>query len=374
MTTTAITTATATTITTSPTPPPTRPRLLTGDRPTGPLHLGHYVGSLANRLRLQHDFDTFLIVADLHTLTTRNAREQITATAADARSIVLDQLACGIDPVQATFFLQSGVPEIAEIALLVQSLVTVPRLERVPSLKQMAQDAGKTELPFALLGYPVLQSADILCVKAHAVPVGPDNAAHVEVTREIARRFNHLYGEVFAVPEFVPAAGGTLPGTDGQSKMSKSLGNAIYLADDAETVRRKVAGMYTDPARTRADIPGRVLGNPVFALHDAFNPDTAQVSELKARYQAGRVGDVEVKTLLSEALNRFLDPIRERRAGYAGEPGLVEDLLADGTGKVRALARATVAEMRDAMGFGPVSPAGSLRASDSSMAVGRGRP
>ncbi|MFI2667383.1 tryptophan--tRNA ligase [Micromonospora carbonacea] len=326
-------------------------RMLTGDRPTGRLHLGHYVGSIANRVRLHQRYESFFIIADLHMLTTRNTREDIAAVSRNAREMVTDVLAAGVDPARATFYLQSAIPEVGDLNTLLQNLVTVPRLERVPSLKDMARAAGKEEMPYGLLGYPVLQAADILCVKGQVVPVGKDNAAHVEVTREIARRFNHLYGEVFPVPETIVAETPSLVGTDGQRKMSKSLGNAISLSADAATVRRAVMGMYTDPNRVRADVPGTVEGNPVFVYHDVFNADRAQVADLKERYRAGRVGDVEVKEQLAEALNRFLDPIRERRARIEAEPGLVDQLIVDGTERTRAEVRRTLAEVRRAMGL-----------------------
>ncbi|MDF5756104.1 tryptophan--tRNA ligase [Spongiactinospora sp. TRM90649] len=331
-----------------------RPRMLTGDRPTGRLHLGHYVGSIANRCALQRDYQSHFIIADLHMLTTKNTREDIANSGANARDMVLDSLAAGLDPELSVFYLQSAIPEVMEINTLFQNLVTVPRLERVPSLKEMARDAGKEEMPYGLLGYPVLQAADILCVRAHAVPVGKDNAAHVEVAREIARRFNNLYGETFPVPELIPAEVPSLVGTDGRAKMSKSLGNAIYLSDSPDEVRRKVRGMYTDPNRTRADVPGTVEGNPVFHYHDAFNPDTAEVDDLKERYRTGRVGDVEVKTRLATAINAFLDPMRERRARFEGEPGLVDRLIVEGTEATRAAVRATVRDMRRAMGLDAV--------------------
>ncbi|MCP2322567.1 tryptophanyl-tRNA synthetase [Hamadaea flava] len=325
--------------------------MLTGDRPTGKLHLGHYVGSIANRVRLQHAYNSFFIIADLHMLTTKNSRADIERSAGNARDMVLDMLAAGIEPESATFYLQSAIPEVGDLNTLFQNLVTVPRLERVPSLKDMARDSGKDEMPYGLLGYPVLQAADILCVKATAVPVGKDNAAHVEVTREIARRFNHLYGDTFPVPELIHADVPTLVGTDGQAKMSKSIGNTILLSDDAAAVRRRVMGMYTDPDRVRADVPGKVEGNPVFIYHDAFNDDKAQVEELKERYRTGRVGDVEVKEKLAAALNRFLDPMRERRAKYAAEPGLVDQLIVEGTERTREVVRQTVFDARKAMGL-----------------------
>ncbi|MEH0842911.1 tryptophan--tRNA ligase [Micromonospora sp. CPCC 205711] len=326
-------------------------RMLTGDRPTGRLHLGHYVGSIANRVALHQRYDSYFIIADLHMLTTRNSREDISRVAGNAREMVTDILACGVDPARATFYLQSAIPEVGELNTLFQNLVTVPRLERVPSVKEMATDAGREEIPYGLLGYPVLQAADILCVKGQVVPVGKDNAAHVEVTREIAPRFNHLYGEVFPVPEMIASATPTLVGTDGQGKMSKSRGNAIALSADPASVRRAVLGMYTDPNRVRADVPGTVEGNPVFAYHDVFNPDRTQVAGFKERYRAGRIGDVEVKEALAVALNRFLDPIRERRARIEGTPGLVDQLIVEGTERTREQVRATVVEVRRAMGL-----------------------
>ena len=328
--------------------------MLTGDRPTGKLHLGHYVGSIKNRVELQHTYESFFIIADLHMLTTKNSREDIGEISGNARTMVLDSLAAGIEPELATFYLQSAIPEVCEINTLFQNLVSVPRLERMPSLKEMARDAKKEEMPYGLLGYPVLQAADILCVKAHVVPVGKDNVAHVEVTREIARRFNFLYGEVFPEPEFIVAEVPTLVGTDGQGKMSKSVGNTIYLSDDAATVRKKVGNMYTDPKRIRADIPGTVEGNPVFIYHDVFNPDADEVADLKARYREGKVGDVEVKEKLAVAVNDFLGPMRERRAQFEGEPGLVDRLIVEGTERTRAEVRQTVIDMRKAMGLAGV--------------------
>lgn len=330
-----------------------RRRILTGDRPTGKLHLGHYVGSLRNRVALQDDYDSLFIIADLHMLTTQPEKEKVERVAQNVRDIVLDYLAAGIDPERSTIFVQSAVPETYELNLLFEMLVSVPRLERLPSLKEMARDANLEVMPFGLLGYPVLQAADILLPRAHLVPVGKDNEAHVELTREIARRFNRLYGEVFPIPEGL-TEGPTLVGTDGQSKMSKSLGNAILLSDDAKAVEEKVMGMYTDPRRTRADIPGRVEGNPVFIYHDAFNPDIDQVDDLKERYRQGKVGDVEVKRKLARAINEFLAPQRERRAYYESQPGLVDDILVEGIRRVRGIATETMEMVYDAMGlYGP---------------------
>lgn len=329
-------------------------RILTGDRPTGKLHLGHYVGSLANRVRLQDQYDCTFIIADLHTLTTKPEKESVEAIADNSRLIVLDYLSAGIDPAKSTIYLQSAVPEVIELNLIFQNLVTVPRLQRVPSLKEMAQNAHIDEMPLGLLNYPVLQAADILLPKANLVPVGKDNESHVELTRELARRFNYLYGEVFPVPEVLVGEVPTLVGTDGQAKMSKSLNNCIYLSDDEKEVRKKVMSMYTDPKRVSADVPGTVEGNPVFAYHDAFNQDKAMIEDLKERYRAGRVGDVEVKEKLAAALNAFLDPFRERRAKYESVPGYVDEVIYEGTLKMREVARATLAEAKKAMGLSAV--------------------
>lgn len=328
-----------------------RKRILTGDRPTGQLHLGHYVGSLENRVRLQDQYECFFIIADLHTLTTKPEKENVELITENARSIVLDYLSCGIDPQKSTIYLQSAVPEVIELNLMFMNLVTVPRLNRIPSLKDMASGAHMEEMPLGLLNYPVLQSADILLPRANLVPVGKDNEAHVELTRELARRFNYLYGEVFPIPEVLVSDFGSLVGTDGQAKMSKSLNNAIYLCDDAKTVTKKVMSMYTDPARIRADIPGKVEGNPVFQYHDVFNKDKAIVEEFKTRYREGKIGDVEVKENLAKALNDFLDPLRERRAKFQAVSGLVDEIIFDGTMAMREEARTTLTLAKKAMGL-----------------------
>lgn len=324
-------------------------RLLTGDRPTGKLHLGHLVGSVNNRVKLQEEYDSFFLVADLHMLTTKNSPEDIAKIDKNARDMILDQIAAGIDPDKVTFYMQSGIPEIHEMFTLFQSLVTVPRLERLPSLKDMARDAN-IEMPYALLGYPILQAADILCVKGELVPVGKDNEAHVEITREIARRFNHIYGETLPVPDVMIGDVPSLVGTDGKAKMSKSLNNAIMLSDDAKTVEKKVRGMYTDPKRVSADIPGTVEGNPVFDYHDAFNPNKEEVEDLKTRYRAGKVGDVEVKEKLAKAINAMLEPMHERRAQFE-ESGLIEKILIKGTEIAREETKQTLYDMKKAMGL-----------------------
>jgi tryptophanyl-tRNA synthetase len=322
-------------------------RLLTGDRPTGALHLGHYVGTLENRVRLQNEYECFFIIADLHVLTT--AYEDPSPIRDNVRELVLDYLSVGIDPNKSSIYLQSLVPEVTEIALLFSMLVSVPRLQRMPSLKDVMRDLKLETASLGLLSYPVLQSADILCVRGNIVPVGKDQVSHVELTREIARRFNSLYGDVFPEPEALVGRVGTLPGVDGKAKMSKSLGNAILLSDDEKTVERRVMSMYTDPTRIHATDPGHVRGNPVFAYHDAFNPDTAEVNDLKKRYRAGKVGDVEVKRKLAGALNDFLTPIRERRRELASDPGLVDRIIREGSERARAEAADTLRAMKRAM-------------------------
>jgi len=332
----------------------TRKRILTGDRPTGKMHLGHYVGSLRNRVALQDEYECFFLIADLHMLTTRPGKEHIEQIDQTAREMVLDYLAAGIDPEKSTIYLQSAVHEVYELNLFFEMLVTVPRLSRLPSLKEMARDAGLKEMPFGLLGYPVLQAADILMPRAHLVPVGKDNLPHVELAAEIARRFNYLYGEVFPIPRGMVGDVPTLVGTDGKAKMSKSLGNAIFLSDDPATVRKKVFSMYTDPKRIHAHIPGTVEGNPVFIYHDIFNSNKEEVEDLKRRYRQGKVGDVEVKEKLARALNEFLDPLRERRAYYESQAGLVDEIIYEGTLRTRKEAQETLRLVKEAMGLSRV--------------------
>jgi tryptophanyl-tRNA synthetase len=329
-------------------------RILTGDRPSGKLHLGHYLGSLANRVRLQDEYECYFIIADLHTLTTKPDKQSIERITENAREMILDYLACGIDPSKSVIYLQSAVHEVYEINLFFENLTTVPRLQRMPSLKDMAKSADLNEMPYGLLGYPVLQAADILMPRAHLVPVGKDNEAHVELTREIARRFNNLYGDVFPIPDVMIGEVPTLVGTDGSAKMSKSLNNAILLSDDESAVRKKVFGMYTDPKRIRSDIPGTVEGNPVFIYHEIFNRNKSEVDDLKSRYEEGKVGDVEVKEKLTSALNQFLKPIREKRGHFAEKNGYVDEVLFDGTLKMREIARETLKDMKKAMGISGV--------------------
>ena len=326
-----------------------RKRILTGDRPTGPLHLGHYIGSLQNRVKSQQTYDPFFIIADIHTLTTRPQKEHVELLKEYIYQIVLDYLAVGIDPDKATIFVQSSVPGISELNTLLGMLVSAPRLERIPSLKELARAEGLDTMSFGLLGYPVLMAADILLPRANLVPVGTDNQGNVELTREIARRFNYLYGVVFPIPEIEVEE--VLIGTDGQAKMSKSLNNAIYLSDSPEVVEQKVMGMYTDSNRISADVPGEVEGNPVFIYHSLFNQNRDEVLELKERYRLGKVGDVEVKRKLLNALNDFLDPVRQRRVDFARHPGIVMDILSEGAQKMQDESEETLALVRDAMGL-----------------------
>lgn len=328
-------------------------RILTGDRPTGKLHLGHYVGSVQNRVLLQDQYECYIIIADLHSLTTKPEKENILQIRENTYEMVLDYLACGIDPKKTTIYLQSACPAVYEMNLIFEMMISLNRLTGLPSLKEMARNAhlDNESISFGLIGYPVLQTADILMPRGHIVPVGKDNEAHIELARDIARRFNQYYGEVFPLPEVMLSNIPTLVGTDNKGKMSKSAGNCIYLSDDAKTVEKKVTGMYTDPNRISADVPGTVEGNPVFIYHDVFNPDTAEVEDLRQRYRQGKVGDVEVKQKLIRAINNFLDPIRARRNEFAAQKGFVEEVIYDGTLKMIEISNATVKEMRSAMGL-----------------------
>ncbi len=327
------------------------PRILTGDRPTGPLHLGHYIGTLKNRVKLQDDFDCFFIIADLHTLTTNFSKEKTQELKDRARGLVLDYLSVGIDPQKCVIYQQSKVPQVTYLLNIFSNLVTVPRAQRVPNLKDVMHDLHIEQPSLGLLNYPVLQAADILMVKANLVPVGKDQESHVEVTREIARYFNKIYGEVFPIPKALIGEGGTLVGTDGQAKMSKSIGNCIYLSDDKDTINKKVKSMYTDPTRLKPTDPGHIEGNPVFIYHDAFNDNKAEVEDLKSRYIKGQVGDVEVKEKLSLAINKFLAPIRDKRAQFEGKTDLIDEIINQGSKKAAAEAQKTLDEVLKAMGI-----------------------
>ncbi len=325
-----------------------KPRVVSGMRPTGQLHLGHLAGALKNWVPLQEQYDCFYFVADWHALTSEYSDTD--RLVANAEEMVADWIAAGLDPERSTFFVQSLVPEHAELFLLLSMVVPIPWLERVPTYKELQETLREKDLStLGFLGYPLLQTADVAMYDARFVPVGDDQVAHLELAREVVRRFNNFFGDVLVEPEPILSDVSRLPGLDGDKKMSKSLGNTIHLSDDADTVRKKVMQMYTDPRRVRADIPGTVEGNPVFMYHDAFNPDTAEVDDLKARYRAGKVGDVEVKQKLAKALNAHLDPIRARRAQVIAKPSYVRDVLHEGSRKARAAAGDKMERVRAAV-------------------------
>ncbi len=325
---------------------------LTGDRPTGPLHLGHYVGSLKQRLSMQHTHQQFVMIADVQALT--DNAENPEKVSSNVLQVALDYLAIGIDPMLTTIFIQSQIPEIAELTIFYLNLVTVARLHRNPTVKEEIRQKGYDEsLPAGFFMYPVSQAADITFVKANVVPVGHDQLPMIEQTNEIVRKFNNLYGPVFTeVEAMVPSAGaGRLPGIDGQAKMGKSLGNAIFLSDPTDVFQKKVMSMYTDPKHLRVEDPGNIEGNTVFTYLDIFDEDTNRVSELKAHYQRGGLGDVKVKRHLLEILEAFVSPIRQRRASFASDPATVMAMLKAGTDKTRQIAAQTMTEVRKAMGI-----------------------
>jgi tryptophanyl-tRNA synthetase len=343
-------------------------RLVTGDTPTGRLHLGHYVGSLENRLKLQDEYECFFIIANKHAFTTRSDKpEEIHQSVLD---VAMDWLAVGLDPKKANLFIQSEVSAIDELTFFFSMLLPFNRVMRNPTLKDEIRDKGLGDsYPFGFPLYAVGQSADILAFLPDVVPVGKDQLPHVEMTREVARKFNILY---CGVPEDTPdnlhlSLGGLFPiveplvgrierlvGTGGpvdgrMLKMSKSLGNAIFLSDDVETVRKKVMSMYTDPMRKKASDPGRVEGNPVWIYHDAFNPDLKWIEENKRLYRAGMVGDVAVKLKLVEILNAFLEPIRDRRKYFESHPDAVIAALKSGTMRAKEVAEGTAFQARARM-------------------------
>jgi tryptophanyl-tRNA synthetase len=316
-------------------------------RPTGKLHLGHLVGALNNWASLQDQYDCFYFVADWHALTSDYA--DTSALVENAYDMAADWIAAGLDPSRSTLFVQSLVPEHAELFLLLSMTVPIPWLERVPTYKEQIDQLTEKDLStLGFLGYPLLQTADIIIYNARYVPVGEDQVAHLELSREIVRRFHNFYGQLFEEPKPLLTTFPRLPGLDNR-KMSKSYGNTINLSDDAETVRKKVMQMYTDPKRIRADVPGTVEGNPVFMYHDAFNPDTAEVEDLKTRYRAGKVGDVEVKTKLAKALNAHLEPMRARRADALARPSALREILEEGSRQARAIAQETMVRVRGAV-------------------------
>ncbi len=323
-------------------------RILTGDRPTGRLHLGHYVGSLQNRVRLQHEYDTYILIADVQALT--DNFEHPEKLRENLFEVALDYLAVGLDPERVKIVVQSMVPELTELTIYFMNLVTVATLERNPTVKEEIKQRNFTRgVPVGFWSYPISQAADITIFKAHLVPVGEDQLPMIEQAREIVRRFNKLYGRVLIEPRAMLGEVARLPGTDGGAKMSKSLNNCIYLSDSTEQVRKRVMSMFTDPTRIHPTDPGHVEGNPVFTYHDVFNPDKAEVEDLKERYRKGTVGDVEVKHKLFAALEKFLEPIRARRAVYEPKPERVREIVIEGTRRARAVAQQTMDEVHTAM-------------------------
>lgn len=326
-----------------------KPTILTGDRTTGPLHLGHYVGSLKNRVRLQETHRQFLLLADAQALTD-NAHDT-ERVRSNVLEVVLDYLAVGIDPEKTTICVQSGLPALAELTMLYLNFVTVARLERNPTIKDEIRSFGR-DIPAGFLCYPIAQAADITAFKATVVPVGEDQAPLIEQTNEIVRRINNQIGRnVLVEAEVLIPRVGRLPGIDGKAKMSKSQGNAILLSAEPEAIREAVHRMYTDLNHLRASDRGTVEGNMVFTYLDAFDEDEAGVAELKTRYRRGGLGDVAVKRRLEAILQGLLAPIRERRAVYARKPEYVLDVLREGTKKARAITQSTLAELRSGLGL-----------------------
>ena len=329
--------------------------LLTGDRPTGKLHIGHYIGSLKNRVKLQNSgkYDPYIMIADTQALTD-NARnpEKIRNSLIQ---VALDYLAVGLDPNKSTIYVQSQIPALFELTAYYMDLVTVARLERNPTVKtEIKQKDFKDSIPVGFLNYPVSQAADITAFKATIIPVGDDQEPMLEQTREIVRTFNRVYNtDIWVEPKgyFPPKGQGRLPGLDGNAKMSKSLGNAIYLADDAKTVQKKVMSMYTDPNHIHVEDPGKIEGNTVFTYLDVFDPDKDKVAELKEEYQKGGLGDVKIKRYLNKVLEAELAPIRERREKFAQDEDAVYEMLLEGSKKANKVANETLQQVRDAIGL-----------------------
>ena len=322
--------------------------LVTGDRPTGNLHLGHYVGTLENRIKLQDTYDCYFLIADLHMLTTH--QDKVDSLKENIFELVIDWISVGLDPNKSCFYLQSRIPEISELAVLLSMLCSVPRIQRIPTLKEKIAAMNLSEnYSLGLLSYPVLMSADILAFNASVVPVGEDQLSHVELTREIGRRFNSTYKNILNEPEPLISKVSRLVGTDGQGKMSKSLNNSIYLCDSEATVKKKVMKMFTDPNRTSADVPGKVEGNPVFIYHDIFNNNLEELNDFKDRYKKGKIGDVEVKDSLVKNINQFLGPIREKRSEILKNKSEILDIIIEGSKRAQEQASKNLELIRDAM-------------------------
>ena len=347
----------------------TKPRLLTGDTPTGRLHLGHWVGSVENRVLMQDDYECYFIIANVHAFTTRaNQPQQIRESVLD---ITLDYLSAGIDPKRSVIFIQSEIPAIAELTFLFSMLLPFSRVMRNPTIKDEIRDKGLGDnYSFGFLLYPVGQVADILAFRPQVVPVGEDQVPHLEMTREVARRFNQLYCNVDSHAEDVDhiKLGGLLPvieaklgrvkrlvgtgapGVNGQLlKMSKSLNNAIFLSDDADTISKKVMSMYTDPNRIRSTDPGTTENNPLWIFHETFNPDQQWVKEASEKYRNGQIGDMECKRKLIDVLVAVTEPMRQRRAEFASDPAQVLAVLKDGTARANQVAEETLMLVKEAM-------------------------
>jgi tryptophanyl-tRNA synthetase len=338
--------------------------ILTGDRPTGPLHLGHYAGSLKNRILLQYEYNSFIIIADVQALTDNFHNPELLKD--NTIEVMLDYLACGLDPDKVTFVLQSLIPEIHELAIYYLNVVTLSRVLRNPTVKNEIQEkrhqagmknffGNESDIPLGFLIYPIHQAADITVFDADIVPVGDDQVPMIEQTREIVRKMNAYYGkDVLVEPEAKVGDFPRLPGTDGKTKMSKSLGNCIYLKDNPGKVKKAVMRMYTDPKRIRSDIPGTVEGNPVFMYHDAFNQKKEEVQEFKERYRKGKIGDVEIKMSLVKSINRMLDPIRERRSYWESRTTEVEEMLFQHSRRARNTTIKVLNRVREAMHLFPL--------------------
>lgn len=323
-------------------------RILSGMRPTGRLHLGNYVGALENWIKLQNEYDSFHFVADWHMLTTDLDH---TAQIKDSSiEIVIDWLSAGLDPEKSTFFIQSDIKEHAELHLLFSMLVTVPRLQRNPTVKEQAQNLGlDNNMSYGHLGYPILQAADILMYRAHKVPVGEDQVPHVEITREIARKFNSLYGEVFPEPEPLLTTSPRLPGLDNK-KMSKSLNNTIYLSDTPETIQKKIMTAYTDPKKIKLSDPGNPEGCVVYAYQKIFFPEN--IDQIKKDCKAGKLGCVDHKKDIAEKIEKKLKPIREKRAYFESHRKEVEEIIANGNQQAKKEAKKTMEMVHQAMKIG----------------------
>lgn len=328
-----------------------KPIILTGDRPTGPLHLGHYVGSLKNRIEFQKTYQQFLVIADAQALT--DNFEQPKKVHDNVNQVAIDYLSVGLDPALNTFFVQSQVPELCELTFYLMNLVTVARLQRNPTVKEELKQKGLEEsIPVGFFCYPISQAADILAFDADIVPVGEDQNPMIEQTNEIARRFNSIYRvNCFKEVKSIVGTIGRLPGIDGKTKMSKSLGNAIFLGDSTDEIRRKVNLMFTDPKHLRIEDPGNVEGNTVFMFLDFFDTNQVELDELKAHYQRGGLGDGFLKKRLIEILDNLISPIRERRKQYKADISYVKKVIQEGNLLAQEIVEKKMAKVKEAMGL-----------------------